>query len=235
MSARLAAALALAVSLSSLAPAHAGGFARPPEEAGAPAEPAPAEPAPHTMRLWMPPEAPPRIAPKVRARLRRVLSVRRARNISAFRAYVRRGIYPHNFVQPGSLNVWIDEEGHMCAAATMIFKSGARALVRQVGREQNYIHLADVTTGPVMDWMLTSGLTQTEIATIQEPFFEVPNQPDPRRRDPQLDARAQEDARLRARYAEVLQILAADPDASLEAAIDRLAGRPDLIADLLTR
>lgn len=228
MSARLVAALALALSVSSLAPgsAHADGFARPP--AAAPSAPdAPAQ----APRMWRPPEELPSIAPQVRARLRRVLAKRRATNVAAFRAYARRGVYPHNFVRPGALNVWTDEEGHLCAAATMIFRSGAKALVRDVARDDNYIHLADVTTGPVMDWILTSGLTQTEVATIQEPFMEVPR-PEPRPIRIET-ARAKEDARLRARYAEVLKILAADPDASIEAAIDRLAGRPDLIATLL--
>lgn len=231
---RRLAALALAATLSTLATstADARGFARPPE-AGAPAI-EPIEPA----RLMPRPERPPVIAPAVRARLKRVLASRRTKNIAAFRAYATRGVYPHNFVADGALNVWIDEEGHMCAAATMIFRSGARSLVRQVGRDANYIHLADVSTGPVMDWILTSGLTQDEVATIQEPFMRVPEpQPEPQ---PIVVApvrmpspRALEDQRLKARYREVLALLASQHASSLDAAIDRLATRPDLIASLL--
>lgn len=232
---RRLAALALAATLSTLATststADARGFARPPE-AGAPA----GEPA----GLLLPPDRAPRIAPAVRARLKRVLASRRTKNIAAFRAYATRGVYPHNFVRDGALNVWIDEEGHMCAAATMIFRSGARSLVQRIGREDNYIHLADVSTGPVMDWILTSGLTQDEVATIQEPFMRVPEpQPMP---EPQPivvapvrmpSPRVAEDQRLKARYREVLALLASQQASSLDAAIDRLATRPDLIAGLL--
>ena len=133
------------------------------------------------------------------------------------------------------MGVWIDEEGHMGAAATMIFKSGAKNLVRKVGRTNNFIRLGEVTEGPVMDWILTSGLTQTEVATIQEPFM---GRPEPEPQEPVITVaqwRTQEDARLKARYAEVLDILAADPDASIEAAIDTLAARPDLVAKLLQK
>jgi hypothetical protein len=226
---RRLAALALAASLSMLATstADARGFAQPP--AGAPI-PVAAE---QDISVR------PRIAPAMRARLKRVLAQRRAKNIAAFRSYALRGVYPHNVVRDGALNVWIDEEGHLCAAATMIFRSGAKALVRQIGREDNYIHLADVTEGPVLDWILTSGLTQAEVATIQEPFMRVPQpepapqpivaEPSPVRPSP----RALEDQRLAARYREVLGLLASWRNDSLDAAIDRLADRPDLVATLV--
>ncbi|HVK74933.1 MAG TPA: hypothetical protein VM734_16505 [Kofleriaceae bacterium] len=184
---------------------------------------------------WRPADEPPvapRVAPAARARLRKILAARRAKNIAAFRAYATRGVYPHNYVTSGKLNVWIDEDGHLCAAATMIFQSGAKDLVRKVGRDDKYIRLADVTTGQLMDWMLTSGLTQAEIAAIQEPMMgarALPPEPDPGSQD----WRIAEDARLRARYAEVLTMLARDRDTSLDAAIDALAARPDLIATLI--
>ena len=228
---RRLATLALAASLSILATsastADAGGFARPPEGV--------AQTDPSAGMPMMPQGPRPQLAPAMRARLKRVLLSRRAKNIAAFRAYAGRGVYPHNFVTEGPLNVWIDEEGHMCAAATMIFRSGARSLVRQVGRDDNYIRLGDVTTGPVMDWILTSGLTQTEVATIQEPFMgpvEPPHPaPQPIARKP--SPRVLEDQRLAARYGEVLDLLASSQAASLDAAIDRLATRPDLIATMI--
>jgi hypothetical protein len=245
---RRLAALTLAASLSLLtttAPsADARGFAQPP--AGAPMP----------VMVDVAPSMTPRLAPAMRARLRRVLALRRAKNLAAFRAYAKRGVYPHNFVTDGPLNVWIDPEGHMCAAATMIFRSGAKTLVRAIGRDANYIRLADVTDGPLLDWMLTSGLTQTEVATIQEPFRGVRPQPEPAPApapqpiiaDPVLppairipfepvasrpSPRAIEDQRLAARYRQVLALLASWQDDSLEAAIDRLATRPDLIATLV--
>lgn len=178
-----------------------------------------------------PMEATSRISDAARARLRKVLKTRRAKNVAAFRAYASRGVYPHNFDTSGPLNVWIDQEGRMCAAATMIWKSGAKQLVRRTGRDDNFVKLGDVTSGPLLDWMLTSGLTQAEVALIQEPFM---GRMEPV--EPVLggdDWRIAEDARLRARYAEVLATLASVPDRSLDAAIDALTTRPDLVAKLI--
>jgi hypothetical protein len=220
---RRLATLALSLSLATTAlvsPAAARSFARAPEAADEPARAA---------RIVRLPDETPRISPAARAKLGKILRAHRAKNVAAFTAYAKRGVYPHNYLTQDSLNVWIDQDGHMCAAATMIFKSGAKKLVRKVGAEQNNIKLGEVTEGPLMDWILVSGLTQTEVATIQEPFMGDREGPSP---DPNAWKLA-EDERLRNRYEEVLQILAADPDASIEAALDRLAFRPDLIAKLL--
>ncbi len=228
MLSRLAAlALAASLSLFSSSSAEARTFASAPPGA------------PVAGLMLAPEDAPPTLSPAMRARLKRVLAARRAKNIAAFRAYARRGVYPHNFEQPGALNVWIDQEGRMCAAATMIFRSGAKALVRAIGRDDNFIRLGDVTSGPVLDWILTSGLTQDEVATIQEPFMRVDPRAEPAPQPiivqpaPPPWTRAQEDQRLAARYREVLRILAAGQRDALDAAIDRLATRPDLVATLV--
>jgi hypothetical protein len=215
-------ALTLAVSLSTLSSAaYARGFASPPPFA-------PRKLVIDETRM----ETRPILTAPMRAELKAVLSARRAKNVAAFRRYAQRGVYPHNFVVDGPLNVWIDEEGRMCAAATMIFRSGAKSLVRKVAREDNYIRLGAVAGGPLLDWMLTSGLTQHEIATIQEPFM---GRMEPIEPAPAIakTPRQLEDERLAARYREVLAMLAAGTDASLDAAIDRLATRPDLIATLI--
>lgn len=174
----------------------------------------------------------PRISAEARARLRKVLRAHRQKNIDAFAGYARKGVFPHNFDTSGALNVWIDQEGHMCAAATMIFKSGAKKLVRDVGKSNNFIRLGDLSQGPVMDWILTSGLTQAEVASIQEPFMGRPDLP----ADPEVgsdDWKLAEDLRLRDRYAEVLDMLDTDVGASLDAALEALESRPDLVARLL--
>ena len=120
----------------------------------------------------------------------------------------------------------------MCAAATMIFKSGAKKLVRDIGKADNFIRLGDVEQGPVMVWILTSGLTQAEVASIQEPFMGRPDLP----ADPDVgsdDWKLAEDFRLRGRYAEVLEMLNTDVGISLDAAVEALERRPDLVAKLL--
>lgn len=219
------------------ATADARGFATAP---GAPARP-PSHPdvpildempQPHDHRIRRPE---PRINARTRARLRAVLAARRTKNVATFRAYARRGVYPRNYITNDSLNVWIDGDGRMCAAATMIFRSGKKALVRQVARDNNFIRLADVTDGPLLDWILTSGLTHDEVIAIQAPTVGGPRgdwRMTPEEPAPQ-DWRVTEAARLRAHYDEVLSDLSRDRADSLDSAIDALVWRPDLIAQLL--
>src|SRR5262245_40855859 len=64
-----------------------------------------------------------------RAQLRAKLAANRAANLQRFRAYQQAGVFPHNTYTDGKLNVWIDADGHICAAATIIKASGQGALV----------------------------------------------------------------------------------------------------------
>ena len=150
----------------------------------------------------------------------------RATNVANFRAYVKRGVFPSNTYKDGKLNVWIDAAGNMCAAATMINDSGLHGLVMRVGDQNNFIRLLDVKTGPLMNWMLMSGLTKAEIVAIQEPGFMVRQQPrgaegslaDPRRREaPQGRGRSPR-APLQASRRDDRK----ERQQSLEAAVDRL-------------
>ena len=187
-----------------------------------------------------PPEvAPSNDEPRVldRATVRAALVRARRSNLAAFRAYQRAGVFPSNTYQPGKLNVWRDEGGHFCAAATIIRMSGQTELVERVAEQNNFIRLADVRQGPLMDWILTSGFTQEEIAAIQEPFMPVvrptmPEQPDHR---VAIDARLRkaEDARLLARYRQVDAMLARNQRASLELAVDRLMKHQQLAWTLI--
>ena len=200
-------ALFLALALGSNV-AGAGEFAAPPPDS-----------APHMMRV----EAP---AP-TRDDVRKALAARRDHNLAAFRAYRKGGIYPHNFVRSGPLNTWLDPEGHLCAAATMIDKDGLHELVADTGAKTNNIRLLDVTQGPLMDWMLTSGLTIEEIDRIQEPGF----MPD----EPMIDPawRKAEDARLRKDYAATDAWLVKHAKIGLDSAVTRLMAHPDLARKLV--
>jgi hypothetical protein len=162
-----------------------------------------------------------------RAAVKAALAKQRAINLAAFRAYQDTGLFPHNFVKGGALNVWLDQEGHLCAAATLIANTNPD-LAMSVAPINDFIRLADVKDGALMDWMLTSGFTQEEIVAIQEPFMgkmEPDVQPDPRR--------LAEDARLMKRYAQVTQQLVKARKVSLERAVDRLMANPTLAASLL--
>lgn len=159
--------------------------------------------------------------PLDRVTARAELAAARARNLEAFRAYVRHGVFPSNTYRTGELNVWRDRDGHLCAAATILAASDG-ALVARIAKDDNFIKLADVNDGPVMDWILRSGFTQDELVAIQKPFRPVARAPE---HAVEPDLRTAEDARLRAKYAAVDRQLVADTDRSLDLAVDRLLGR----------
>ena len=169
-----------------------------------------------------------------RASVRAALVQQRATNLAAFRAYQKAGVFPSNTFSADKLNVWRDADGHYCAAATIIKMSGQDQLVAKVAEQSNFIRLADVRQGPLMDWILTSGFTQDEIAAIQEPFMPVAR-PEPRPAPVVVDARmrATEDARLRAKYIAVDKQLVKSESRSIELAVDRLMKHEQLAWQLV--
>ena len=188
--------------------------------------------------VWTPP-ADLRIAPRRtpdRATVRAALAKARATNLAAFRVYQKKGVFPSNTFTDGKLNVWLDTDGNFCAAATIIKMSGMDALVNKVAEQNNFIRLADVRQGPLMDWILTSGLTQDEIAAIQEPFMPVVDDPVMEPSQPILvdaNLRKAEDARLRAKYKMVDRMIAKNAKKSLDLATDRLMKHPKLAWSLV--
>jgi hypothetical protein len=169
--------------------------------------------------------------------VRAALIVHRDANLAAFRAYQSAGVFPSNTYQDRKLNVWRDDAGHLCAAATIINASGATALVGRVAEQSNFIKLGEVTTGPLMDWILTSGFTQDEIAMIQEPYMPVTRRPAPHRIEQplpiQADLRTVETARLAKLYKQIDAKLVAARTASLDLAVTRLMKKPALAWQLV--
>jgi hypothetical protein len=215
----------IVTAVSSLASAD-GRFAQPPPNA-----------APRVAQIdpWANEDLPPRVVVD-RDAVRAKLAANRQANLGRFRAYQAAGVFPSNTYTKSKLNVWLDEQGHFCAAATIIRSSGRVDLANSVAAQNNFIRLGDVRQGPVMDWILTSGLTQVEIAAIQEPFEGVGggwrDEPEPVVAvDPAL--RKREDARLMAKYKQVEAQIVKNAAASLDAATDRLMKNPALAAQLL--
>lgn len=213
----------IVTAVSSLASAD-GRFAQPPNSAPRVAQIDP----------WANEDLPPAVVDRDAVRAK--LAANRQANLGRFRAYQAAGVFPSNTYTKSKLNVWLDEQGHFCAAATIIRSSGQVDLANSVAAQNNFIRLGDVRQGPVMDWILTSGLTQVEIAAIQEPFEGVGGgrryEPEPVVAvDPAL--RKREDARLRAKYKQVEAQIVKHAAASLDAATDRLMKNPALAAQLL--
>ncbi|MFT3699494.1 MAG: hypothetical protein QM831_40470 [Kofleriaceae bacterium] len=175
-----------------------------------------------------------------RADLRRALAEQRKLNLKNFHAYRRKGVYPHNSYQEGLLNVWKDADNHLCAVATLIHDGGDQDLVDAVATAENFVKTADLQTGPLMDWVLTSGFTQEEIVMIQQPTEEDVRMMEAMER---AEARkikraiAREDRRLAKIYRQVEDTLKADriSDAGLDLATARLADHPDLAAKLIEK
>ena len=194
-----------------------------------------------SMRFAQPPASDMPVSVSVRldrSAIRAKLAKNRAANLARFRVYQKKGSFPNNTFTDGKLNVWRDQFGNLCAAATIISLSGEDDLVLSVADTNNFIRLADVTQGPLMDWILTSGLTQAEIAAIQEPMMGVTDDPmlEP---DPgqivQVNARMRrvEDRRLNAKYKQVDAQIVKAKSKSLDAATDRLLANPDLAQKFL--
>ncbi|MBN8615152.1 MAG: hypothetical protein J0L92_31430 [Deltaproteobacteria bacterium] len=154
-----------------------------------------------------------------RARVRAELSSARRRHLGMLRRYANAMAFPVNTYEPGMLNVFVDDEGHICAAANLIARDGQRDLVQRTAAQDNYLRLAEVVGGPLRDWMLSSGFTQEEIARIQEPY-EYIDEEQPRR-DAQRALEA-EKQRVRAVLLQVARELERNTDASLELATERL-------------
>src|SRR5687768_3515608 len=99
-------------------------------------------------------------APRLdRAKLREALAARRDASVERFLAYREGRVYPINDVAPGAQHVWLDSNGNLCAAATIISGDWGRDRVIEAGAADNGLQLAAVTSGPLHDWILTSGLT----------------------------------------------------------------------------
>ena len=229
-------ALALALTTVFAPLASASGFAKPPAgwSRSSRTDVADAAPAPSVQPMIpaMPdgPGMEPLQVVVTRDNVRAALEQARSESISAFQVYMTNQIYPSNTSAPGKLNVWRDADGHYCAAATIIRTSGRFAISEGVASSNNNLRLINVKDGVLMDWILTSGLTQQEIDRIQEPFMDV-------REDRQAtidrDKKVAETARLVKTYKATYAALEKNEKASLDIAVNRLMAHPDLARDFL--
>lgn len=165
--------------------------------------------------------------------LRRALKEQRKVNLARFHDYRRHKVYPHNTYEPGMMNIWRDSDERLCAVATLVHLDGKDALVDKIALDQNFVRTADLTSGPLVDWMLTSGFTQEEIVMIQAPTDEDIAREDRARRR----AEARELVRLAKVYKSVETTLATPrvAEAGLDLATARLAERPELAQALLAK
>jgi hypothetical protein len=148
-------------------------------------------------------------------RLRAVLSEQREQMIDRLHAYWTRGDFVQNpDPKGGPGNFILDDRGKPCPLASIIIESGRRDLVDAAARTNNNVKIVDLHDGPVLDWILSSGLTQEECVLIQRPS-----------KSGEAAApivRRQESERLAAQLSEVEQTLRASTERSLNVALKRL-------------
>ena len=144
-----------------------------------------------------------------RAETKRSLAEHRSQQIARLQAYADRGVFPRNFV-PGSgpVHMFKDALGTRCAVANLIYLDGHGDLVDRAALARNDVIVADETSGPLHDWVLSSGLTNEEVRRVQGVLFGFENEV------PALDERERERVRTRLRAA--LVELITNTDTSLE-------------------
>jgi len=180
--------------------------------------------------------------PDVAPSTRDVLAQHRRQQIERLRAYAQAGAFPHNTTTDAPLHMFRDAQGNYCAVANLIHQDGRDDLVETTVKTRNDLAVADVSDGPVMDWVLASGLTKEEVVRIQEPAPRMRSQPTPEPRAvaptpvkkivpvavvkpapaaPKGLTEAEMQAKIRAHVAEVLSELEANTAKSLDLAVAR--------------
>ena len=88
-----------------------------------------------------------RIQPMIqldRAQVRAKLAERRKVMIDRFIAYREARVYPWNRVVPSTRHIWFDDQGNLCAAATLISADWGLASTMKVGAQNRGIQLAKI-------------------------------------------------------------------------------------------
>lgn len=153
------------------------------------------------------------------------LVARRSHGIAVLEAYEAAGVFPVSPGEPGFHHQFVDVWGNRCAVAQMILSSGQGDAALAAAATQNDVVLAELTDGPLVEWMLTSGFTREEIAIVQEPGWrgaELSFAPDP---GPPRTNTPEEIARVQTHLRAVLPLLRVDTEKSLLKAQRRLGAR----------
>jgi hypothetical protein len=165
-----------------------------------------------------PPPALDKDAPASKA-WREWLAARRAGQLERLNAYAARAVFPKNRDFMGEqVPYFIDAEGVPCAVANLIIESGGDDLARRVSASDNHVRVGGLKDGPVVDWILVSGLLQEEAARIQPSYSHM-------RRDPERIARERELNRVRTHLREVETELREGTEIALDFAVGRLLER----------
>ncbi len=123
------------------------------------------------------------------------------------------GVFPTNKDFPEKTPYFVDAKGTPCAVANLMVEDGQKDLVQAIAKKNNQVRVKDVKDGPLIDWILRSGLTQEECARIQPTYGP---------QTPEEIARNKERERIRKHFETVLHELQEHTYTSLSTAMDRL-------------
>jgi hypothetical protein len=103
---------------------------------------------------------------------RRTLADHRKEQITRLHDYAIAGVFPENPVASSPpVHMFKDPQGRRCAVANLIHLDGLDDVVDRMVVEHNDVVVADQDSGPLHDWVLTSGLTNEEVRRIQGAGF----------------------------------------------------------------
>ncbi len=91
----------------------------------------------------------------------------RKENIERLREYREAGEFPVNPKFATREPYFVDDSGTPCAMAYLIQESGYSSLVEEVAEHNNHVYLEELSGGPVVDWIESSGLSKEEAERIQ--------------------------------------------------------------------
>jgi hypothetical protein len=146
--------------------------------------------------------------------VRKILASRRQKHVENLRSYREGGRFPWNGYQQAITPIFIDANGVHCAVGHLIQQSDQEDLAVKISKENNTVRVSDVKSGPLVDWILSSGLTQEECARIQ-PSYEFMRQDEEKRK--------QEAKRIQAHLSKVEQELVDSTATSLATCFERLS------------
>lgn len=107
--------------------------------------------------------------------VRSELASRRTSHVQTLKEYMLRGNFPRNTGQSkSSVPIFVDEFGTHCAVGYLMHRSDSDDVVQQVVDWNNLAYVNELESGPALEWILQSGLTQHEAAMIQPGYPEPP-------------------------------------------------------------
>lgn len=110
-------------------------------------------------------------------RLMHFLAMQRRINLGRLAQYARTGRFPQNLgYSETPVPVFVDAQGTDCAVGHLMRMSGWGQSVDEIAQSNLFVYVDDIHSGPVVDWVLYSGLTIEEAAMIQPAYAPPPHE-----------------------------------------------------------